>query len=169
MLIKDWWYAINVCRKYGILWNPFRNRRNASFFVRWDRNGKILEKKIQINPFRKEFKTTFLHEVGHIFLYTSGIVNKIYHKEDRYRRLFERESLWHGGRLLSGLLKEESLAFRFARKAMKGKANIPYLVRSFQTYSALGYSEFLHSHSEDANTLTRHTDRVCRGIKRIEK
>lgn len=168
MKIQDWWYAVKVCRKYKIKWNPFRKLDNASFWVSWDGGGEITESSISINPFCPNFLTVFMHEVGHCRLYKKGTTQRIY-KRAKLNRRFEQESIWLDGKLLLPLLTEESLASRFSRKALRGKANVKYLVWAYQIYSACGYREILYTTPEDARTITRLTDFVERGIRRIEK
>lgn len=168
MLIKDWIYAIAVCRKYKIRWNPFRNLSNASYYVQFDDEGNIIKSLIHMSPFYPKFKETFLHEVGHYTLHKRGTCRRLYRAAENNRK-YEVESIWYKGKLLLPLLVEESLASRFAKKAMKGDADTEYLVKAFQTYSAVGYSEFLETTPEDARTITRLTNFVEAGIRRIEK
>lgn len=168
MKIFDCWYAIKVCRKYGIRWNPLHKLDCASYRVAWDGSGEITESSVSINPFHPNFLTVFMHEVGHCRLYKKGTAQKIYKRAELNRR-FEQESIWLDGKLLLPLLTEESLASRFSRKALRGRANVKYLVWAYQTYSSSGYRAILYTTPEDARTITRLTDFVERGIRRIEK
>jgi len=169
MNIKDWWYAYKVCKKYGIRWKPFCNLKNATFHVEWSGSVRnIIKSTININPFYPNFLTVFMHEVGHCRLYKRGVAQRLYTCAE-YSRKFERESIYLGGKLLLPLLVEESLASRFSRKALRGRANVAYLVSGYQTYSAAGYNELLHTTAEDARTITRLTDFVEKGIRRIER
>jgi hypothetical protein len=168
MIISDWWYAIKVCRKYGIKWNPFRKLDNASYYMEFGLDKKVVKSKIHMSPFYPNFLTVFMHEVGHCSLHRRGATDRLYSCAEVNRK-YEHESLWHRGKLLLPLLVEESLASRFSRKALKQKANVEYLVKAFQTYSSVGYSEFLSTTPEDARTITRLTDVVEKGIRRIEK
>lgn len=165
MLIKDWWYAIKVCKKYGIRWNPFRSFENASFWARWDDSGKIVESKIHMNPFYPHFLETFMHEVGHLTLHRRGVIDKIY--DDAEVNCIESgtQPMRLGSRLLLPLLVEESLASRFSRKALKGRADTNYLVKCFQSYCCSGYS----AKWKDAETTVKLTDTVEKCIRRIEK
>jgi hypothetical protein len=167
-MIKDWWYAIKVCRKYKITWNPFRKLDNASYGVWWDGDGKITRTVIHMSPFFPKFIETFMHEVGHITLYKRGTAQKLY-MAAKSNLKYEKESIWFGGKLLLPLLVEESLASRFSRKSLKGKADVRDLTRAFQTYSAVGYRQLLKSTPEDADTIVRLTKFVENGIRRIEK
>lgn len=166
--LSQWIYAYNVCKKYNIKWNPFRDLSNASYEVRWDDSG-ITKRTIHMSPFYPNFKETFLHEVGHITLYKRGRLSKIYNEAEFQRKYFEAESIWLGGKLLLPTLKEESLASRFARKAMRGKADVDYLLKAFKTYTAFGYEQIMKCTPEDARTITRLTDTVAKCIRRIEK
>lgn len=168
VIMKDWWYAIKVCMKYGIIWNPFRDLSNASFRVWWDDDKKLTRKVIHMSPFFPEFLGTFMHEVGHITLYKRGTYHKLQRAAKTNLR-YERESIWLDGKLLLPLLVEESLASRFARKALRSKANVEDLVKAFQTYSAYGYRQILKNTPEDAETIVRLTKFVENGIRRIEK
>lgn len=167
MIIKDWLYAIAVCRKYGITWNPIRDRSNASFWIHT--KGDKVRQVIHMSPFYPNFKEVFLHEVGHLWLHRTGRAKKLYRKAEFNRKYFEKESVWRFGVPLLYLLDEESLASRFSRKAMKGRSNVENLTRAFQTYTAWGYKQFLIYTPEDSNTITRLTDKVERCIKRISK
>lgn len=166
-IIKDWIYAIMVCRKYGIKWNPIRNRSNASFF--YHNTGGKLRQTIHMSPFYPNFREVFMHEVGHLWLNRSGMVKRLCRKDEFNRRYIEAESIWMYGTPLLPLLEEESLASRFARKSMKGRANTDELVKAFQTYTSWGYRQFLNFVPEDARTVTRLTDKVERCIRRISK
>lgn len=165
-MIKDWWYAIKVCRKYGIVWNPFRDLSNASFRVWWDNSGKIIKTRIHMSPFYPNFLETFMHEVGHYTLYKRGTAQKLYRDVDAYEKC---DQLCIGDVFLLTLLIEESLASRFARKALKGKADVDDLVKAFQTYSSAGYKRIMKNTPEDAETIVRLTKFVENGIRRIEK
>jgi hypothetical protein len=163
MIIKDWWYAYKVCRKYGIQWNPFRGTDNASFSVRWDGDRVLTEKKIHMSPFYPHFLETFMHEVGHILLYKRGTAIDLF--LDGKKKIQDgNDAMTHRGRCFLNLLVEESLASRFARKSLKGKADTRDLVTAFNTYSAWGYSRQI-----DAPTVTKLTDTVAKCTRRIEK
>lgn len=168
MIIKDWWYAIKVCRKYRIVWNPFRDLSNASFRVWWDDDKKLTKKVIHMSPFFPNFLETFMHEVGHITLYKRGTYHKLQRAATANLKR-EHASIWLNGKLLLPLLVEESLASRYARKALKGRADFEDLVKAFQTYSAYGYKQILKTTPEDAETIVRLTKFVENGIRRIEK
>lgn len=167
-LLGEWWYAVKVCFKYKILWNPFRDLSNASFYCKYNNEGEVSHKIVNISPFYPNFIDTFMHEVGHLTLYKRGTAQKV-HALARANMIYETETIWYNGKILLATLVEESLASRFARKALKSKADTKYLVRAFQTYSKWGYEEFLFTTPEDARTITKLTDFVERGIRRIEK
>ena len=161
--IKDWCYAVAVCKKYGIKWNPFRKLDNASFCVQWDDNRILTEKKIHMSPFYPHFLETFMHEVGHIVLYKRGTAIDLF-IDGKKKIQAGDDIITHKGRHFLNLLVEESLASRFARKSMKGKASTKDLVTAFNTYSSWGYSKTL---CPDA--LTKLTDMVAKCTRSIEK
>lgn len=163
MIIKDWWYAYRVCKKYGIKWNPFRKLDNASFWVRWDDNRVLTEKKIHMSPFYPHFLETFMHEVGHILLYKRGIAINLF-LDGKKKIQAGDDAITHKGRHFLNLLVEESLASRFARKSLKGKANTKDLIIAFNTYSSWGYSRAI-----DAPTIVKLTDTVEKCTRRIDK
>lgn len=146
MIIKDWWYAIKVCRKYGIRWIP-----------RGDGNYNWTYRTVSVNPFRKNFLDVFLHEIGHhvdhrirnydFFLHPYGL---------RYRDT---------GRNIYRSMNAEGNASRFAAKT--GKANKKFLVKMFNTYSAEVFrrmDKFIV-----VNEFSDIVDCVYRNTRRIEK
>lgn len=163
MKIKDWWYAYKVCRKYGIKWNPFRILDNASFSVRWDNNRVLTEKNVHMSPFYPNFLETFMHEVGHILLYKRGTAIDLF-LDGKKRIKTGDDEITHKGRHFLNLLVEESLASRFARKALKDRCDTKDLVTAFNTYSSWGYLRQL-----DATTIMKLTDTVAKCTRRIEK
>lgn len=163
MIIKDWWYAIKVCRKYKIKWNPFRKLDNASYWVRWNKNRVLTEKKIHMSPFYPQFLETFMHEVGHIVLYKRGVAIDLF-LNGKMKIQEGDDTITYGGKHFLNLLVEESLASRFARKSLKGKANTKDLITAFNTYSSWGYSK-----TTDALMIVKLTDTVAKCTRRIEK
>lgn len=168
MIIKDWIYAYKVCKKYKIKWNIFRNLDNASFSIT-DRNSTKEKAVIWMNPFYPKFRQTFLHEVGHIVFWRSGITPRVYALSNKLCLKMEAESVWLDGKRLIPRLIEETRASRFARKAMRGKADIEDLTEAFKTYSAFGYRTLLKNTPTDARVIVNLTDVVYGCLKRIEK
>ena len=166
--LKEWIYAIRVCKKYGIKWNPFRGLDNASFSVSWDTNQKLTVKKIHMSLFYPYFLQTFMHEVGHIVLYKQGKAIRLY-LEGKKRINEDFDAIVFDGKCFLNTLTEESLASRFSRKALRGKVDTKELVESFNTYSAWGYSRLKRKSQFDAKLLMELTDRVEKCTRSILK
>lgn len=121
MIIKDWWYAIKVCRKYGIKWNPFHTGRyacfNFSYYILY-RKSKCV---ISINPFyKKGFLDSFMHEVGHCL---------------RMRREYRKaKNVEEFEDAISDCFYEEYSAWKFAKRTRKSSFNKKRAVSFFQTY-----------------------------------
>ena len=158
MIIKDWYYAIKVCRKYKITWWPMTKIDEGTYY---ESGIPFLTERatISVNPFYRHFKEVFLHEVGHHIAKRIGFCN-------RYREYSENtpkdERILFSGESYFVRLDEEAFASRFARKAGKGVVDTSLLVKWFQTYTACGYK----SKYVDSITLT---NKVSKLIKRIEK
>ena len=56
-LMMDWWYALLVCHKYKLKWNIFYPTDSGCYH--WD------IKTVSVNPFRNNFISVFMHEIGH--------------------------------------------------------------------------------------------------------
>lgn len=162
--IKDWWYAILVCRKYGIRWNPFRSLGNASFRVTWNGARELTYKKIHMSPFYPNFLGTFMHEVGHLILYKQGTAINLY-VEGKKKILLDSDVLVYKNQCFLNLLVEESLASRFSRKATKQRADVKDLVTAFNAYTSHGYSRLV----KNPISIDKLTDTVYTCTKRIEK
>lgn len=162
--IKDWWYAILVCRKYGIRWNPFRGLDNASFRVTWNGTKELTHKKIHMSPFYPNFLGTFMHEVGHLVLYKQGTAINLL-VEGKKKIIQEEGVLVYRGQHFLNLLVEESLASRFSRKATKQRADVKDLVTAFNTYTAHGYARLV----KNPSSIAKLTDTVYGCLRRIEK
>ena len=161
--INDWIYAWKVCKKYGIKWNPFYNLGNAHFTCTVKGENAI----IKINPFYRNFKGTFMHEVGHVLFWRKRgqrfyYCIEICGQEAMYKRLECR------GRSFIGLLEEEALASRFSAKAVKTKGNKDYLIKAFYTYTSCFYYH-LNKIGKDGQDVVKTTDVVYSCIRRIEK
>lgn len=150
MLIKDWWYAIRVCLKYRIWWNPFCFDGNGHYHY----SGFV-----SVSPFSRNFISVFMHEVGH-------------HVHDKKVRLFSylvanKDELRFTGscRSIYRVLESEALASRFAAKT--GKASRKYLVTCFNTYSAAIFCNM--SKPIVVNEFSQILDCVYKNSRRIEK
>lgn len=119
-LIKDWIYAIKVCRKYGITWNPFHNTDYARHRFAYWCNEKKYKSMIFINPFYDGFLDSFLHEVGH------HVYNKNAYMKSKNIKDYEEAT--------SDTLGEEYLCWRFAklvRKRAFNKDRARYMFKSY--------------------------------------
>jgi hypothetical protein len=157
-MIKDWWYAIKVCRKYKITWNPFCKIDRGTYHwygIVWMTDSPT----ISTNPFDKHFKEIFFHEVGHHVAKRIGYEKKC---KEYFNSVPKKEQITMQGHPYYILLDEEAFASRFARKALKGCMDSGYLVKCFQTYTSRGYK----TPYVDSIKLT---DQVSRLIRRIEK
>ena len=121
MIIKDWWYAYKVCKKYGIKWNPFHTNKYAMFRFSYYINCKMHKSTIKINPFYpKGFMDSFMHEVGHIL---------------RMRRQYSKAvSVADFEKSTSDTLYEEYSAWKFAKRTRRESFNKQRAVKFFQTY-----------------------------------
>lgn len=120
MLIKDWWYALKVCRKYGIRWDPFFGLAKAECWFAWWENYKKYKTTIKINPFYTGFLDSFMHEVGH----------HIRHR-DCYMKA---SSIAEYEESVSDSLKEEFKAWRYSKLALRGRFNNDRARAMFSTY-----------------------------------
>jgi len=146
--MKDWVYAVKVCRKYGIQWE-WLTTSSGCYWFGCD--------KIEVNPFVSEFLSTFMHEVGH----------HVDHKKKNYHTYFQTAGLRFtpNERCIYKSLDAEGSASRFAVKSKK--ANKEYLLKMFNTYS----SEVFRRMDKEivVNEFSNIVDCVYRNIRRIEK
>lgn len=121
MIIKDWWYAVKVCRKYGIKWNPFFTPTHAEFLFSYKLNYKQSQCTVKINPFyKKGFLDSFMHEIGHCL---------------RFRREYQKTTNIKGFEsAISDCLYEEYSAWKFAKRTRKHSFNNKRAASFFQTY-----------------------------------
>lgn len=120
--IRDWIYAIKICRKYGIIWNPFKNHSNAQHkFIYWHDDYKRYKSVIRISPFYPGFIDSFIHEVGH-HIYNSNLYNnsRNYQEYESHSESFK--------------LKEEYLCWRFAKLVLRKKFYKDRARGMFKTY-----------------------------------
>jgi len=120
MKILDWWYAICVCKKYGIKWNPFFKMTRAEYCFSYGLFG--VTSKIHMNPFYEGGLDSFMHEVGHCLWYkklwaSSKSIEDFEQKSDS-----------------TCILEKEYIAWRFAKLARRGRFNHKRAQRMFGTY-----------------------------------
>jgi hypothetical protein len=121
--IRDIAYALKVCKKYNLIWNPYVKLGYGGYD--WD------SRSVHVNLFSKDFITIFMHEVGH----------HVHHCKVNlpvWLRYQGNELRFSGGNMedwsIYRNLQAEAIASRFARKS--GKADKNYLIRAFHTYTA---------------------------------
>lgn len=102
MIIKDWWYAYKVCKKYGIKWK-----------LCGDGEYDWRDMSISVSPFRENFMSVFLHEIGH----------HVDHKIRNYDRCFHSYGLVYSDnkRGIYCSMDAEGKASRFAVKDRQSK------------------------------------------------
>ena len=122
-LFKDWVYAIKVCLKYRLIWNPFVKFGDGSYC--W------IDNSIHVNPLTKNFITIFMHEVGH----------HVHHRRvdlPSWLKCGGDELRFSGGDMegwsVYKNLKAEAIASRYAMKS--GKADKAFLLKAFHTYTS---------------------------------
>jgi len=125
MLVKDWWYAYKVCKKYNIRWIPFYGLSYAEFkgsLIRFDGRVEMFNLRVYVNPFYPKFLDVFMHEVGHCVWYDRQAkkANGSYLKAVS---LMDRDSL-----------HKEYVAWRYAKLARRGKLHKENAEEAFKTY-----------------------------------
>ena len=119
-IIRDWFYAIAVCRKYKIMWNPLFFKDSAEFHFTYYKNYKKWRGVVRIQPFYRGFLDSFLHEVGNCvslrnaYMKADSILEFQYNTQDK--------------------LKEEYKAWQFSKLALKGRFNNRRARAMFSTY-----------------------------------
>jgi len=95
--IKAWCYAIAVCKKYKLIWNPFVKLEGGYYSYKGV---------IGVNPFDSYFMSTFLHEVGH-HVHNKRVPLKNYLKaQDGELRFLNGNEAWRA--------KKHDLALQYA-------------------------------------------------------
>lgn len=107
-ILKDWIYALKVCKKYNITWNPFHNLNSAECSYNFDKRSKT----VMMSPFYPKFIDSFMHEVGHLL---------------RWDKIWER-CITSSTRPLDSfnlrtdcILKEEYEAWKFSKRSLKSR------------------------------------------------
>ena len=120
-IIKDWIFAIKVCKKYGIKWNPFKKHDCAEFEFTYWYEYKKYESVIKISPFYPKFIDSFMHEVGHCLYH-----RKLYMKSENHKEYEANANYFK--------LKDEYLAWRFAKLVLKQRFDKNRARNMFKTY-----------------------------------
>lgn len=117
--LGEWWYAYLVCRKYGLKWSILHPLNYGSYY--WDL------KVISVNPFRNNFLSVFMHEVGH----------HVHHRKVDYDCFLKsnKDELQYTpkGWSVYRNLEAEWQASRFSVKS--GKGDKKFLTSCFNTYT----------------------------------
>lgn len=130
-VIKNIFMAIALCNRYKIMYDPFcwKLEHGASYSSH----------SIKLNPFSLNFTSIFFHELVHQF----------HHKLVNYNIFFTpNEKSWlnrhYKGTLqdYEKVLEAEAFASRFAIKT--GKVSQQYLIKSFNTYTAVFFKKNQH-------------------------
>ena len=113
-LIKDWYTALVICKKYNIKWNPFHNLKNAECIYNFGSRKMVVE----MSPFYPKFIDSFVHEVGHLRrwdkIYT-GDVKEFTTKTDC-------------------ILKEEYIAWKYSKRFLKERFDKKRAKLFFKSY-----------------------------------
>jgi len=118
--LAQWIYAYKLCRKYNILWMPVFRLSHAEFKMTYYKDYKKTECTVFINPFYQGFMDSFLHEVGHIL---------------RHRRMYYRaKSCAEYEQSVADTMKEEYIAWKFAKRVQKNRFDSTRARELFQTY-----------------------------------
>lgn len=127
-LFKDWIYAIKVCLKYRLIWNPFVKLGDGSYC--W------IDKSVHVNPLSKDFITIFMHEVGHhIHHCRVDLPTWLRYEGDELRFISGHMEGWS----IYKNLRAEAIASRFAMKSKK--VDQKYLIKAFHTYTGAIFRE----------------------------
>lgn len=132
MKVLDWFYAIRVCIKYKIIWNPFCKLDCGTYaWYKWENIFVV-----SANPFYEYFLETFMHEIGHHIAKRNGFVQRY---EDYKKSVPKKDWVLLRDNPYMILLEEEAFASRFSRKTIGSRCNTKYLLECFYTYTAAGY------------------------------
>tara|TARA_R110000744_G_C19371770_1_gene563143 strand:+ start:17866 stop:18309 length:444 start_codon:yes stop_codon:yes gene_type:complete len=144
MILKDWWYAYKVLKKY-----------NLSYSVWGSGSYDFKSKRVSVSPFRNNFLRVVMHEVGHhvhhqrvnykVYLY-NPYADVFFGKKDYYR-----------------CLEAEAFASRFAMKVLKGDTS--FYMKAFSTYTsalieAIGNNNFKSDFMESVDVISRCSYRI---------
>lgn len=121
-LIKDWYTALVICKKYNIKWNPFHNLKNAECVYNFGSRKMVVE----MNPFYPKFIDSFVHEVGHLRrwdkIYKRCITNRSLNPVDSFRLRTDC------------ILKEEYIAWKYSKRFLKERFDKKRAKLFFKSY-----------------------------------
>lgn len=125
-----------LCKRYKIKYNPFR--------WKLEEGTHFSGHSVLINPFSLNFKSILFHEIGH----------EVHHKLVNYGKFFQKNTkswLHHSKdssyRDFEKILIAERFASRFAIKTKK--VDNEYLIRCFNTYTAIFFNDRQHIKNPD--------------------
>lgn len=153
--IKEWVQAYRICKKYKLSWEFLTFGERA-----WYRHSKRV---IGVCPFHKHFMSVFLHEIGHHLAKKNNFAHTL-HSELTVPE--DLRGITGDGIMYAGVLREEVFASRFSNKVLKSYANKNYLLKCFQTYTALLYA-YLAEYGADGDIRSECTDFVYKQIRKI--
>lgn len=146
--IGEWIYALAVCHKYSLSWNPFCALGGGAY--QW--KGCVC-----VNPFSNNFISIFMHEVGH----------HVHDKKVKYSSwvMANGDELRYSenGHEMFKTLEAESLASRYA--VLTGKCDKGYLERCFNTYTGIVFKA-MHKGFVREN-FSQVVDASYKGFRRI--
>lgn len=143
--------ALLVCHKYGLRYSPFCGVHIGEY--------DYVKKSVRTNPFSKDFKSIFFHEIGH------HVHHKIVNYENFFKpsNILKKEITYKNRDDFYKVLESESFASRFAMKT--GRADKSYLLWAFNTYAQEPFDPRL-----ELNTMpffTKYVDCVSKNTFRI--
>lgn len=154
-ILKDWIYAVKVCKKYNLVWNPYVKLGYGAY----DWNSRS----VHVNPFSTNFISIMLHEVGHHVHDVRVHLPTWLLPESNSELRYSGGDL--GGYSIFKNLNAEALASRFAIKS--GKGNKKFLVKAFHTYTA---SIFKHTNKPSVvNEISSIIDQCYKNERLINK
>ena len=153
MIIKDWWYAYKVCKKYKLRWIPFIKLEGGCY------ND---EGYVRVNPFSRNFMSIFMHEIGH-YVHDKRIGLISFLEADKGELHYSEGN--QARRSIYKTLESEATASRFAIKTSKGDRQ--HLIKAYNTYSASIFKNT--TKPVVVNEISKIVDCVYKNSRRIEK
>ncbi len=147
MIIKDWWYATKVCRKYGIKLRTHFHDKTHAYATFNDYTGL---KKITISLVNPNFMQDFLHELGHLLSFTRKAGKGV--DIGDYLSVAENQMI------------EETQAWLFSKRVMKSKFSKKWALSCLHSYSRFHYFKKVSPYR-----VVEYTDNLVKCFNRIEK
>lgn len=147
MIIKDLWYAIKVCRKYGIKFRTHFHDKTHAYATFNDYTGL---KKITISLANPNFMQDFLHELGHLLSYTRKVRKDI--DINDYLSFAENQMV------------EETQAWLFSKRVMGARFSKEWALSCLHSYSRFHYFRKVKPYQ-----VVEYTDKLVKCFNRIEE